>query len=80
MKKSKRLFLFSDGRIEEREVEVIELSLREYNLTQVEWIKTHQYFLSKDMGYDVGFNYASQSWVKNGYAQNFRNQFKIKEN
>lgn len=79
VRKVKRIFLHDDGRIEEKEVEVHELSLQEYNLLQIEWIKGHQYFLGKEYNREVSFNEACYSWINKGYAEQFRLQFLIRK-
>lgn len=55
----------------------IEVTLQEYNKIQILWIDTHKWYLSEKLGYDVGFNYASISWVETGLALDFRQRFRI---
>ena len=75
-----RVFLYPDGTTEVRRIEVKEVSLKEYNEIQVEWIEVHRYFMSCREGHGISFNDACISWVKNGYSEYFRQQFKLKEN
>ena len=40
---------------------------------QKEEIKKHKWFLSEKLGYDVGMTQAALDWIKNSYAEQWRN-------
>lgn len=54
------------------------LTLREYNLIQISHINRHKWFLSEELGKDIGFNRAAKDWLDSGLAAEFRKHFKIR--
>ena len=45
----------------------------DFHLQKVE-IEKHRWFLSEKLGYDVGSTPAALDWIKNGYAEHWRNR------
>lgn len=57
---------------------VLNLTLKEYNIAQINHIKKHKWYLSEEFGYEISFNEAVKDWVNSGLAIEFRKLHKVK--
>lgn len=61
-------------------LEIKYLSLREYNLLQIDHINKHKWYLSEESNHEISFNEAIKDWIDSGLAVEFRSKFKVIQN
>lgn len=66
------------GRLNDRDFpNVREVTLKEYNLIQIEHILKHKWYMSEQAGMEIDIKTVMDSWLNDGYAREFRKKFKV---